>query len=317
MNTVPPDAKTHREDFVAYVLGRAETWHRTHMGRLYREWVGWNDQHFGGDLVVPYLLMKEPSTPQAYGSYSPVSSWGGVGETCIRPKLLTGEHRDVREGDQYAEGRYRVVADVFLHESVHQWQHEVLDNLERGYRGHGPLFAGRCNEIGAALGLPPVRPAKARGRNKGLPSCAQWPHNVRPEGYYLGAYDPPEGRKDQKGEGQEGEGNGQPDTAEALLDALIDVARKLGAHFSDEQLKKLLKWRQADRWVLPPCDWGKMLLFEAALVACLEERAGIRPAREQPAHPAATVLLPGVSANGDDHELTSQAAPLTTAGGEG
>src|SRR5262249_54286367 len=60
-----------------------------------------------------------------------------------------------------------------------------------GYKGHGPVFAGECNRIGAALGLPRVRPAKARGKDGHLPSCAQWPHNVRPEGYYLGAYQPP------------------------------------------------------------------------------------------------------------------------------
>jgi hypothetical protein len=297
---VPPYARTDRKRFADYVVEKASDWHRKHMGRLYAEWFGWNDGYFGGELWVPYLLLTETSCPRRYGDYSWVSGFGGFGQTRIRDSLLTGKHPDVEPGDRYAEGRYLFVSDVFLHESVHQWQHEVLKNSEPSYKGHGPLFAGKCNEIGAALGLPPVRPAKARGKNKGLPSCAQWPHNVRPDGYYQGAYVPPEGRRGREDEGEGGEGgNGQPDTAEALLDSLFDVARKLGAHFSDEQLKKLLKWRQAEKWVLPPCDWGKMLLFEAALVACLEERAGIRPAREQPAHPAATVLLPGVSPNGD------------------
>jgi hypothetical protein len=32
-----------------------------------------------------------------------------------------------------------------------------------------------------------VRAAKARGKVKDLPSCAHWPHNVRPKGYYQGA----------------------------------------------------------------------------------------------------------------------------------
>jgi hypothetical protein len=27
---------------------------------------------------------------------------------------------------------------MFLHEAVHQWQHEVLGDLEDGYHGHGP-----------------------------------------------------------------------------------------------------------------------------------------------------------------------------------
>jgi hypothetical protein len=33
-----------------------------------------------------------------------------------------------------------------------------------------------------------VRDCKRRGAEKHLPNCAQWPHNVRPEGFYLGAY---------------------------------------------------------------------------------------------------------------------------------
>jgi hypothetical protein len=32
-----------------------------------------------------------------------------------------------------------------------------------------------------------VRSAKRRGPDKDRPSCAQWPHNVRPLDYYLGA----------------------------------------------------------------------------------------------------------------------------------
>ena len=45
-------------------------------------------------------------------------------------------------------------------------------------------------EIGQKLGLPPVRASRNRGKDADLPSCAQWPHCVRPEGYYLGAYVP-------------------------------------------------------------------------------------------------------------------------------
>jgi hypothetical protein len=60
--------------------------------------------------------------------------------------------------------------------------------LEDGFHGHGPKFRDQCNRIGALLGLPPVRTSKARGKDKALPSCAQWPHCVRPADYYLGAY---------------------------------------------------------------------------------------------------------------------------------
>ena len=39
-----------------------------------------------------------------------------------------------------SEGRFRLVPDVFLHETVHQWQHEVRGDLEGSYHGHGPKF---------------------------------------------------------------------------------------------------------------------------------------------------------------------------------
>src|SRR5262249_17764989 len=106
-------------------------------------------------------------------------------------------HPPIRAGDEYAEGRFRFVTDVFLHETIHQWQHEVLGDLEDGYHGHGPKFRDQCNRIGALLGVSPVRTSKARGKDKALPSCAYWPHCVRTADYYLGAY-PVEGRKAEK-----------------------------------------------------------------------------------------------------------------------
>jgi hypothetical protein len=68
---------------------------------------------------------------------------------------------------------------------------EVADNPEDSYKGHGPAYTAECNRIGLALGLPPVRLAKQDRGDKDRPSCAQWPHNVRPEGYYLGAWPVP------------------------------------------------------------------------------------------------------------------------------
>jgi hypothetical protein len=57
-----------------------------------------------------------------------------------------------------------------------------------------------CNEaIGEKLGLAPVRVAKARGAEKELPSCAGWPHCVRPKNYYHGAYIGSNGKRTAKG----------------------------------------------------------------------------------------------------------------------
>jgi hypothetical protein len=178
----------HREAYQEFVLLEAHPWYQQNLGRLYFFWHKWNQDYFDGALVTPYVMFAVPRCPQALGDYARVSGFGGHGQVRLRPSLLTGAHPSVREGDQYDEGRFRFVADVFLHETVHQWQHEVLGDLEDGYHGHGPKFRDQCNRIGALLGLPPVRTSKARGKDKALPSCAYWPHCVRPAEYYQGAY---------------------------------------------------------------------------------------------------------------------------------
>jgi hypothetical protein len=187
----------HRRAYRDFVLLEARPWYRQNLGRLYSLWASWNRDYFGAALVTPYVMFSEPGCPQRLGDYAPVSGFGGHGQVRLRPSLLTGAHPSVRPGPEHAEGRFLFVADVLLHESLHQWQHEVLGDLEGGYHGHGPKFRDQCNRIGAMLGLPPVRTSKARGKDKALPSCAHWPHCVRPAAYYLGAY-PAEGRQPRK-----------------------------------------------------------------------------------------------------------------------
>jgi len=177
----------HRMEFRDFVLKKAEPWHREHLGKLYDLWEEWLPRYFDSRLIVPYLNFGTPSHPRAYGTYSPVSSFGGHGEIKIRKSLLTGTHPRMREGAEFQEGRSRFVADVNLHECVHQYQHEDVGNTEDSYHGHGPIFRDKCNEIGKALGLGRVRTSKKRGPDAHLPSCAQWPHCVRPLDYYLGA----------------------------------------------------------------------------------------------------------------------------------
>ena len=108
---------THREAHQEFVLLEARPWYRQNLGRLYLLWGKWNQDYFGGALVTPYVLFAEPSSPQRLGDYARVSGFGGHGQVRLRPSLLTGSHPSVRGGDQYAEGRFRLVADVFLHET--------------------------------------------------------------------------------------------------------------------------------------------------------------------------------------------------------
>jgi hypothetical protein len=182
-----PADREHRRGVRDYVLKDAEPWHREHLGRLYNDWDTSNQRYFNGELEVPYILLSEPCAPQVYGDCSSVSGFGGKSQIRIRPSLLVGTHPEVVAGSRAAEGRYRFVTDVLLHEMIHQYQQEISGETDPSYHGHGPAFRDQCNCIGALLGLPSVRTCKKRGADANLPSCSQWPHNVRPHDYYLGA----------------------------------------------------------------------------------------------------------------------------------
>jgi hypothetical protein len=171
-----------------YAVESAEPWHREHLTRLYGHWNDCNTLYFQQRLAVPYLLFGNPGSPRVFGTCSNYSGWGGKLAITLRYHLVDGNDKTLRKGQQYAGGRAKFLADVLLHEMVHQWHFEITGTFEDSYKGHGPKFAAECNRIGVSLGLPEVRPAKARGKRKSMPSCASWPHNVRPAGYYEGAF---------------------------------------------------------------------------------------------------------------------------------
>jgi hypothetical protein len=271
---VPPDARTHRKKFKEYVLWRAEDWHRDHLGHLYKCWEKWNEEYFGGKLVPPYLLLLQPRKPQALGDYCDVSGFGGRTQIRVRPSLISGTHPALRPGNEYAEGRRRFVEDVALHETIHQYAYEVLHEPEDSYKGHGPYFAGECNRIGAALGLPPVRPAKARGKLAKLPSCAQWPHNVRPDDYYLGALqeeqDVPDEKKPRK--------KSLADLLAALLTSAMKLPPEIDATLTawqshpvttlrDHLAAEVAKVAPNEHTPLPVASDGSLAAYLAALFA--------------------------------------------------
>ena len=180
--------RTHRAQFAEYARQYGHPAFRPVLDRLYDLWDKWNTQFFAGRLVLPHILLAEPRSPRALGDHCNISGWGSRNQIRIRPSLLNGKHPAVRPGDGCAEGRFLFIADILLHESVHQFHDEITGQTENAYKGHGPAFRDECNRIGDILGLPRVRIAKARGPEKDLPSCAEWPHCVRPDGYYLGAF---------------------------------------------------------------------------------------------------------------------------------
>ena len=211
----------HREEFKEFVLRDSDAWYRPLLKWLYESWESYAKDLLECEMTPPYILLSPPARAQAIGDYGEVSSFGGHSQIRIRPTLFSGEHKLLRDGDEYEEGRALFIADVLLHEFVHQYQHEIDGEPEESYRGHGPRFAATCNRIGEKLSLPPVRVAKARGKDKDLPSCAQWPHCVRPAGYYLGAY-----VNDNDGE-LAGEGDGGEAEAESKSKAEDERGRAL------------------------------------------------------------------------------------------
>lgn len=223
LQSLAPYDIAHREDFYHFVLDHAEPWHREHLGRLYRLWDEWNVTYFDGRMIAPYLLLTETSSPRVFGDCANISGFGGRLQIRLRVSLLTGTHRLVRSGPEYAEGRFRVVSHVLLHEMLHQHGMEVSGLTERAYHGHGPAFRDLCNRIGGTMGWPHVRISKARGKDKDLPSCAQWPHNVCPPDYYLGAY---------IGEEEDSEnGEDVPIDGDEPLPTLEDAVRNLCAQY--------------------------------------------------------------------------------------
>lgn len=175
----------HRKQYEKFVVKDGDP----DVSRLIQLWNEWNKTLFDSAFkVCPIILLAEPSRPSVYGSYSVIGAYGARSQIKIRPSLLRGTHPHMRPGPGYREGRFLFVADVCLHETIHLWQDETIGDLEDSFHGHGPIFRDKCNEIGTKLGLPPVRTCKKRGQDKELPSCAQFPHNVRATDYYQGAY---------------------------------------------------------------------------------------------------------------------------------
>lgn len=175
-----------RHDFKSFVLNHAEAWHRQHLIRLYRSWDDWNVEYFAAEMMAPYILLSVPGCPRSLGDCSRTSGFGGRSQIRLRLSLLTGTH-PIMQPDAPEEGRFRFVDDVLLHEMIHQWQQEVTGISENSYHGHGRTFRDKCNEISSRLDLPRVGLKTRRGSSSGLPSCNSWPHNVRDDGYYLGA----------------------------------------------------------------------------------------------------------------------------------
>jgi hypothetical protein len=162
--------------------------------RLYDLWDRWNEEFFEGRMVPSLIQLTDPGQTQCYGCCTTFSGLAGIQSAIkIRPSILDGTLRDLKHGNRDPQGLRRFLEDVLLHEMVHQWHHEVTGETDPpDYRGHGPAFSTKVNEIGDRLGLPRVGRTRMKRdhEEKGLQSPQHWPHNVRPDSYYLGAHVP-------------------------------------------------------------------------------------------------------------------------------
>ena len=182
----------HRHAFAVFAVSDSTAdWHRNCLNRLYKRWNEYNRYYFGKRMVEPYLMLSDMAGAKTMGDYAPISGFGGKSQIRIRSTIVTGTYPLTANGNCNQEGLMRIAEDTLLHEMVHQFAHECVGKTEESFHGHGPTFRDECNRVGLALGLGPVRTSKKRGAGAHLPSCSNWPHVVRPNSYYLGAWPSP------------------------------------------------------------------------------------------------------------------------------
>jgi hypothetical protein len=174
-------ANEERRQYRRYAAGGAYPRFREILGALYATWDGYNERYFTGQLQQPHITIGQ-TPPRSLGFFSPDTDWGSRAQITINRRIVWGKSPAVIN-TWPALGTARFIDDILLHETIHQWQHEIARKSEDSYGGHGSCFADKCNEIGALLGLPRVV-AKRRTKEDDSPRCAYWPHNVRPDGYY-------------------------------------------------------------------------------------------------------------------------------------
>jgi hypothetical protein len=169
--------------FAKFAARQAEPVYRDVAAELYRCWWRWNVQYFRGRLKEPHLTIGITG-PRALGFCKPITDFGAILQITLNQRVVFGAHRIVHAAWP-SDGLKLFIRDILLHEVIHQWQFEIAANHEKSYRGHGPRFCGQCNRIGEDLGLPPVVVRRRGEKHADRPLCTQWPHCVRPPGFYL------------------------------------------------------------------------------------------------------------------------------------
>lgn len=173
---------------------------------LYAAVVKYNAEYFGGALLPCFVELTTPGSLRALADY--------------RPRTHEGVESHIRIGGNAASS-IALAKDALLHEMVHAYMHEIAEDLEPGYKGHGPKFTAECNRIGALMGLP-----KVFTKGRGGPNSAQWPLCVRPAGYYGTAEEKPaKPRKERKASVPNERDSAGESTAEVLARILSSMSK--------------------------------------------------------------------------------------------
>src|SRR5215203_1641466 len=104
--------------------------------RLYDLWEEWNVRFFEGLLVPPLVQLAEPGQTHNYGDCSNYSGLAGIRSRIrLRPSILGGTLRDLRDGSRNPKGLRRFLEDVLLHEMIHEFQQEITGERDDSWSG--------------------------------------------------------------------------------------------------------------------------------------------------------------------------------------
>ncbi len=106
---------------------------RNRIGQLRMLYDEFNDEYFGGKLQSITLLIKRNQTKDGWYEYRAHKDWSPIRQELKRASITVSDYCWVE----------RSVEGTLLHEMVHQYQSEVLDEPTN----HGPSFKSFCRAI--------------------------------------------------------------------------------------------------------------------------------------------------------------------------
>ncbi len=144
------------------------------LDQLLALWCDYNTRYFQGELSEPEIELVFMGDALGRACPPSVYIWNRVGWVRSRQR-----EEDAPFRIWIAPGLSRDrMANVLLHEMIHQWIYEGFGERGMCRAGHGQTFTSKANEIGACLGMPMVRPANGRTQ-KYLQDAAYWPPVAR------------------------------------------------------------------------------------------------------------------------------------------